>query len=169
MENKHCFDKYGCIYKITNLINNKIYVGQSTRINDVVNRIYQGSGLIIGKAIIKYGWENFKTEILDYAYNQIELNEKEPFYIKKCGSLSPVGYNLRKGGDQGGKHHEETCKKMSKSRKDLKLSYRENNSMYGKGLFLAKDSEGKVYLISKDDERWKNKQLVGVNVGRKFS
>jgi len=53
----------GFIYKTTNLINNKIYVGKhKTSANDG----YLGSGLILGYAVDKYGKENFKREILEY-------------------------------------------------------------------------------------------------------
>jgi group I intron endonuclease len=93
---------YGCIYKITNLVNNKVYIGQSTRVSRVIERKYKGSGKVIHLAIKKYGWENFKVEILEYAENQNELNDKEPAYIKHYNSLAPNGYNIKKGGAQGG-------------------------------------------------------------------
>ena len=64
------------IYKIINLINNKLYVGQSSKaINESEN--YYGSGILIKKSIKKYGVENFKKEILTKCATQSELDNKE--------------------------------------------------------------------------------------------
>ena len=60
------------IYKTTNLINNKIYIGQDSRNNPY----YYGSGTIITLAIKKYGKNNFKKEILETCNNKkIEQTE----------------------------------------------------------------------------------------------
>ena len=61
------------IYKITNLINNKVYIGKT--ISDRLD--YFGSGIIIKNSIKKYGIENFKKEIIDETLSVKELNEKE--------------------------------------------------------------------------------------------
>jgi hypothetical protein len=53
---------YYLIYKITNLINNKIYIGK--HITKDKNDDYMGSGKLITRAIEKYGLENFKKEII---------------------------------------------------------------------------------------------------------
>ena len=140
-------NKYGCIYMLTNLINGKIYIGQSTKINAVIERRYKGRGNIIKLAIKKYGWDNIKSEILDYASDQNELNDKEPYYIKECNSLVPIGYNLKKGGSQGGPGNilsSETRKKIS-----IAISG-ENNPMFGKNRpqyvkdALSKAHKGKI-------------------------
>lgn len=70
---------YGFIYITTNLINGKKYIGQKKGYNDT----YLGSGKILKLAIKKYGRENFKREILDYANSKEELNIKEDYYIHK--------------------------------------------------------------------------------------
>lgn len=85
------------IYKITNLINNKYYIGQDHK-NDPE---YYGSGRIINNSIKKYGKENFKKEILEYCVDDDELNEKEIFWINKLNSIVPNGYNITKGGTGG--------------------------------------------------------------------
>jgi hypothetical protein len=85
------------IYKITNLLNNKIYVGKS----ELNNPNYYGSGTYITRAIKKYGKENFKKEILfeSEEYNLVLLNEKEIYWIEFLDSMNPdFGYNLHKGG-----------------------------------------------------------------------
>lgn len=61
------------IYKTTNLVNNKIYIGQSKKNKPE----YLGSGKILKKAIKKYGIEKFKKEILCVCKDKTELNQKE--------------------------------------------------------------------------------------------
>lgn len=53
------------------------------------------------RAIQKYGWENFKHEILEEKLTEKEACEKEDFYIKKYNSVAPNGYNSREGGIHG--------------------------------------------------------------------
>ena len=87
------------IYKTTNIINNKIYVGQDSY-NDTY---YLGSGTLLKRAVQKYGKENFLKEIIDSAKNQDELNEKELFWIIKLDSTNKdIGYNLLKGAKNSG-------------------------------------------------------------------
>lgn len=86
------------IYKITNLINNKIYVGRGTvrtKTYGPEKDHYFGSGRIIKKAIQKYGKENFKKEILEYCETMEEAIHKEPEWIKNLNAAkSDTGYNL---------------------------------------------------------------------------
>jgi len=86
------------IYRITNLINNKKYIGQR-----VYNRNYYfGSGSIIEQAIKKYGKSNFKKEILwSGSTTREKLDDLEIFYIKTENTLSPIGYNICEGGSSG--------------------------------------------------------------------
>ena len=101
------------IYKTSNLINNTEYVGQ--HVGDI-NDTYIGSGLLLIRAIKKYGKENFQKEIIEQCKDIEELNEKEIFYIEKYDTLYPNGYNLRKGGNNS-LLSESTKKKISESRK----------------------------------------------------
>lgn len=70
---------YGFIYITTNLINGKKYIGQKKGYSES----YLGSGKILKSAIKKYGRENFKRQIIDYASTKEELNFKEDYYIHK--------------------------------------------------------------------------------------
>ena len=74
---------YGYIYITTNLINNKKYIGQrrftSTKIEDMLLDPYLGSGRDFKKAVIKYGSNNFRKEILDICDSKEELNTKEKY------------------------------------------------------------------------------------------
>lgn len=86
---------YGIIYKTTCLVNGKIYIGQTVRLN---YKSYLGSGILISAAIKKYGKENFIREILKECYNQTELDEWEDLLIWEYKSQDKnIGYNIAKG------------------------------------------------------------------------
>lgn len=85
------------IYKTTNIVNNKIYIGFDTKDRDD----YLGSGKLIKRAIKKYGIENFRKEILEKCQTKDEFCEREKFWIKKLNSYNSVGYNIANGGEGG--------------------------------------------------------------------
>ena len=86
------------IYKITNRLNSKIYIGKDT----TSNPNYYGSGAILNHAIKKYGIENFTKEIIDTAETKADLAEKEKYWISFCNSTDKeIGYNISRGGDGG--------------------------------------------------------------------
>ena len=86
------------VYKITNLINNKVYIGQTIRpiqqrfhrhISDAMNNILDTH---FARAIRKYGPDNWKIESIDTAETQEELNQKEQYWINYYNSVIE-GYN----------------------------------------------------------------------------
>lgn len=86
------------VYKITNIQNNKVYIGQTIRpikdrfhrhMNDALNNIIDTH---FARAIRKYGKENFQIEIIDTAQSQNELNEKERYWIQYYNAVKK-GYN----------------------------------------------------------------------------
>lgn len=86
------------IYKTTNLINGKIYIGQDKNNNPS----YYGSGKKLQRAIKKNGKNNFKKEILEECFNEEHLNEREIFWIKFYNSTDRKnGYNISEGGKEG--------------------------------------------------------------------
>ena len=86
------------IYKTTNLINGKIYVGQDSHNNPN----YLGSGLLLKKAVKKYGRKNFKKDTLCECETKEELNKKEVYWIMKLNSINlDVGYNIAQGKNSG--------------------------------------------------------------------
>lgn len=91
------------IYKITNKINGKIYIGQH-RGN---NPFYFGSGKILRKAILKYGKLNFEKEIIEICDDEDCLDSKEKYWISYYNSTNrDIGYNIREGGGLNGGHYD---------------------------------------------------------------
>jgi len=104
------------IYILENKINNKYYVGQTIRDVDIRLDEHIRSKSFIGKALKKYGIENFNKIILENIPIE-KLNELEQKYIKEYNSLFPGGYNFDTGGNLTRNLSEETKKKLSESRK----------------------------------------------------
>ena len=105
------------IYKITNLINQKIYIGKHQTKN--LNDGYFGSGIFLRKAISKYGKENFVKEILFIFDKEEEMNNKEIELINEEFVKSENTYNLGIGGEggphfKGRKHTEQSKQKMGR-------------------------------------------------------
>ena len=103
------------IYKTTNLINGKIYIGQDTKNNPK----YKGSGTLLCKSFEKYGFDNFKKEIIESNIDSMDvLNEREIYWISYYNSTNKeIGYNLTLGG-KGSKGHitsQETREKIAKA------------------------------------------------------
>ena len=117
---------YGYVYKITNTINNKIYIGKHKYSKPELDENYIASGILINKSIKKYGLNNFKREIICICENLDELNEKECFYIKELQSEYPNGYNLTKGGDGISDPSPEIRRKNGLAHRGLKQSVESN-------------------------------------------
>jgi len=118
------------IYKITNLTNGKIYVGQSVShiLNHKRYRPYGREGRFrchiseafstkknqshyLNNAIRKYGIESFTVDLLEYC-EILNADERETYYIKELNSLYPNGYNLKNGGTTF-THCDESKKRVS--------------------------------------------------------
>lgn len=111
----------GVIYKTTNLVNNKIYIGKRIFTKDkFFNNKYYGSGKLLKEAIIKYGLDSFNREVLEEVDNEL-LEEREVYWIKFYNSNNlEIGYNLTIGGNSKygrkiGNMSNETKKKISES------------------------------------------------------
>ena len=112
---------YGYIYKTTNLVNGKIYIGQK-KSDKFLGEQYLGSGKILKQAITKYGQSNFKVILLEECQNKIDLNQKEIYWISKYNSINKdLGYNIAECG-QGGGLGKEVNQKISLALIGRKLS-----------------------------------------------
>ena len=95
------------IYKTTNLINNKFYVGKHKASSDNPNDDYLGSGSALNAAIKKYGRENFKKEVLHIFKTEEEAYDKEAELVTEDVINDPLCYNQMLGGKGSisGKNH----------------------------------------------------------------
>lgn len=121
----------GYIYKITNNINNKIYVGKTTttiqnRFKEHIKKARANVGCFdsyFHKALIKYGIDNFTVEELDIADSLEELNQKEIYWIKTLDSTNgDIGYNQTIGGDGGDIFNQLTPERQQITRQKLSQS-----------------------------------------------
>lgn len=129
------------VYKATNTINNKIYVGAT---KDLKRRIREHKshskhgGNKFYDAICMYGFENFTFEVLYESDNKEDIFEKEIYYINKLNSLNDeVGYNQANGGI-GGKTHDVSGNKNPMCGRQLTEEQKQQISEKLKG---RKDSE----------------------------
>lgn len=150
------------IYKITNIINNKIYIGQTNNPSlrwsqHKSNAKYNRNQQIITRAISKYGESNFTFEVIASCLNEDTVDKSEEEIIHQYDSRNPEkGYNVASGGSTTPRTPD-ILKKISDS---LKKHYSNNfNHMKGKNL----------------PEEWKNnisKASIGkpgTNFGKKFN
>ena len=102
------------IYKVTNKLDDKIYIGQTIKSIEIRFRQHLHSMRcpLLSKAIKKHGKENFKVELIDTAMSIDELNDKEIHWISFYNCLAPNGYNLESGG-RNKIVHDDTKKLMS--------------------------------------------------------
>lgn len=118
--------KYHIVYKTTNTVNNKIYVGMHS--TDNINDRYMGSGWILKNAIKKYGRDKFVKEVLYVYSNRQEARQMESLIVDEdfCKRLDT--YNTAVGG------------------MGVENQWGSNNHMFGKTAYNAK----KVKAVHKD-------------------
>lgn len=143
------------IYKTTNNINGKIYIGQSHKIKEE-STDYFGSGFYLKRAIKKNGKENFKKEVLEECLTKKQLNEREIYWISFYNSIDKnIGYNIALGG-QGGMIT--TSEKLSKAIKEKQWS--------GEKGELRRKKHSDFQLGSKCN--WSKKYKIIDNEGNEF-
>jgi group I intron endonuclease len=99
MANLNKLKKYHFLYKTTNLLNGKFYIGIHSTNN--LNDGYLGSGKRLKRSIKKYGIENFKLEILEFFENRELLVEREKELVNAALLKEPLCMNLKTGGTGG--------------------------------------------------------------------
>lgn len=174
------------IYKVTNKINGKVYIGQSV---DIGRRWRQHmtaeDDIYFHKAIQKYGVENFEWEVIEKC-KKSELDERESYWIEYYDSFNK-GYNCTRGGGgcsgeansnwKGGisldpeyskKHYEANKEKISEKAKEY---YKENKEKinermkeYNKQHYKDdKERKKEYYEANKDKIKEKAKEYREVN------
>lgn len=125
-------DSNNCIYKITNLVNNKCYIGQARWLYDRLvgnstshlrSYVYFEQNKILGnliyRAIRKYKSRSFTLEVLESNINTEELNEREIYWIEYYDSFHN-GYNMTSGGENcENLHNPEVTNKMMETQYEL--------------------------------------------------
>jgi group I intron endonuclease len=156
------------IYKVTNKITEKIYIGKTAnkfnkRRNQHKHSALNGnSNTYFHKAIRKYGWDNFEWEIIEECGNNDFLCEREVYWINFYNTMNnEKGYNLTNGGEGlvGFNPNEESRKKMSNSHKGVKLS-EEHRKAIGegqKGRVISEETRKKIG----DAQRGKSRDVKG--------
>lgn len=140
--------KYHVIYKITNIKNQRYYVGMHS--TDNINDSYFGGGDIIKNSVKKHGRESHTKEILEYLPNRKSLAERERQIVNEELLNDPKCMNIMKGGEGGGFINDEHMRKCSKAGND---KFRE----------LLKDPDYKKEFIEKTKgaETWKRLHSEG--------
>lgn len=88
--------KHHFIYKTTNILTGKFYIGLHS--TDNLEDDYMGSGVLLLRSIKKHGVHNFKREILEFCNTREELGEREIHWVKELDAVN-LGYNLSSGGE----------------------------------------------------------------------
>ena len=163
---------YYTIYKITNIIDGKEYIGK--HITNNLNDDYLGSGIYLNRAIKKYGKDKFKKEILYVFQNQDDMENMEKELVNEEIINNSNYYNIALGG-QGGKivlypeHplYEFVCKKISESAilrsNETSTNVKQLHKQKKVGMYGKKQSDKQKKIVSelmrgvkKSDEHKKN-------------
>ena len=137
---------YGYIYKTTNIVNGKFYVGQHKYELPQIDPSYLGSGKILSKAIQKYGVDSFKCELIECCESQEDLNTREKFWIEYFRALNEDDcYNIAAGGDGGN-----TIKYFSEDEK--RLIYKKREDTWAKTNFRQRCSERMSQYYKQDPQ-----------------
>ena len=173
---------YYTIYKITNLVNGKMYIGKHKTKN--LDDGYMGSGHLIKRALQKYGANNFRKEWLMFCEDEEEMNYMELVYVDETWVLRNDTYNLTLGGNGGlieGQHSprkgvhisEETRMKLRKANIGKKLSQetKKKISISHKGKHFSQEHNEKIrnWHIGRKASQELRDKLSKAHIGKKLS
>ncbi len=151
---------YYTIYKITNTVNNKIYIGQHQ--TEDIDDGYMGSGTVLLRAKKKYGVDKFKKETLYIFDNFKDMDLMESEIVDEEFVSRRDTYNVVLGGSP------------SNDKNDKYFTIYKNDPRYlsgelsgcTSGKLAVKDSEGNIFQVSIDDPRYLSGELKFINADR---
>lgn len=167
---------YGYIYITTNLITNKIYIGQKK--SQRFCPTYFGSGKALKQSLKKYGTINHKVELIVWTENKEQQNYYEKFWIKTYDATNPeIGMNISLGGDGGSlkgrkspmkgfNHSEESKKKISESTKGKIVSDETKEKMKKP---KTEETKRKMSESQKNMTDETKKKMSEAKIGKKFT
>lgn len=143
------------IYLITDLTNNKKYVGQviqhrgyKSRFAEHINGTKTANTRMLSNAIIKHGANNFIVELIESGIPENLIDEKEVFYISHYNTYYPnkLGYNMTLGGQgiHGYKHTDVTKKKISEASRSFWERYKYSDEYLRRNENISKNLSGRV-------------------------
>lgn len=156
------------VYKTTNLLNGKYYIGKHSQPMGKIDKYY-GSGSIIRDAIKKYKKNSFKKEIICFCNSSCDAYDTERQLVNEDVVNDPSSYNILIGGTSPMETHTpETRDRIRKGIKGIKHSpeTRKRMSDAQKGMVVAKDRFGNTYHISTNDSRYISGELVSMKCGK---
>lgn len=140
------------VYKVTNIINNKIYIGcavnYENRIKQHKSCKYKGA-LLLYRAFLKYGIDNFTFEIIESYLSKEEMLLGEICHIRNFNSISPFGYNLHYGG-KGGKIKLTEKQKLQRIEHYKALSRNNYGNKYAVGTVISKERKKLISQANKN-------------------
>ena len=148
----------GYVYKITNTVNGKSYIGISINTPEkgrIKDHISGRGNQIIAKAVRKYGKDAFTYQILEANVFDEFLPDLEVMYIANYNTVVPHGYNLTYGGEGGGIPSEETRRKLAKASRGRKLPPR--SEAYRRKLSEARKGEKNPFYGKKHSKNTRRK------------
>lgn len=164
--------EYFFVYKTTNMLNGRFYIGVHKTKN--LNDKYLGSGKLIQQAVSKYGAEHFNREILKFFPSYIEALAYEKELVTEDLIKEGVCYNLVVGGGKPPIMIGEDNPRYGKKSPESSLRMTLNNP--GRGKFgedspsfnrvSVVDSNGETMAVYKDDPRYLSGELTHVNKGK---
>lgn len=164
--------KYYYIYKITNLINNMIYIGQHS--TDNLDDGYMGGGRKLTKDQKKYGKHHFKKEILEFCSDSYELDKREQEIVNKEFVMRSDTYNQKTGGNQKSWYCESTREKMREKKKNYVPWNKGKHNIYSEETIQKMRDAKKGYVPwskgrspSKETREKLSKAMKGRFVGEK--
>jgi hypothetical protein len=144
------------VYKITNNVNGKIYIGKHQTKN--LEDGYMGSGKLIRQAIKKYGIENFVKEYLFVYDNELDMNNKEAEIVTESFCLLTDNYNLCRGGAGGFSYVNRSGLRKGT---EITMNIPKYKKVFLEGLSKGRETQKRLW---KENIEWSNKERLARSV-----